>query len=69
MNRITKEEIIKKKLRTVYIAPYYNDRSLFHDPLDFCNVFLSRKAARQRVRETYGDVYDADDYIKALMIG
>ena len=67
MNRVTKEEIIKKKLRTVYIAPYYNDRSL-RDPLDFCKVFLSRKAARQRVRETFGDVYDADDYIKALMI-
>ena len=68
MNRVTKEAIIKEKLRTVYIAPYYNDRSL-SDPLDFCQVFLSRKAARQRVRETFGDVYDADDYIKALTIG
>lgn len=67
MNRVTKEEIIKKKLRTVYIAPYYYD-SYMSDPLDGCNVFLSRKAARKRVRETFGDVCDADDYIKALMI-
>ena len=67
MNRVTKEEIIKKKLRTVYIAPYYNDSAL-DDPLDFCSVFLSRKAARKRVREAFGDVYDADDYIKALTI-
>lgn len=67
MNRVTKEEIIKKKLRTVYIAPYYYD-SYMSDPLDVCNVFLSRKAARKRVRESFGDVYDADDYIKALSI-
>lgn len=68
MNRVTNEDIIKQKLRTVYIAPYYNDNSL-SDPLDFCEVFLSRKAARKRVREAFGDVCDADDYIKVLSIG
>ena len=67
MNRVTKEEIIKKKLRTVYIAPYYYD-SYLSDPLNSCSVFLSRKAARKRVRETFGDVCDADDYIRDLRI-
>lgn len=67
MNRVTKEEIIKKKLRTVYIAPYYYDSAL-NDPLDGCSVFLSRKAARKRVHESFGEVCDADDYIRALRI-
>ena len=63
-----REDAIKnerKKLHTVYVAPYQYDLRVELDPISSATVFKTRKAARKYVREMLG-VDHPDDFIRKL---
>lgn len=65
-----REDAIKnelKKLRTVYVAPYYYDSRVELDPISSATAFKTRKAARKHVQQMLGvDLMETDEYIRKL---